>query len=346
MKLLWIGSPFFCPVLQNALNTFAKNGQTWEVISHNFEELQIYDWNALCALANGEPDVLVVADKSRPPFVIGMERFPCLTVFYCVDSHIHSWYPFYAQGFDICLLSLSGHKPLFEGNFLPSSRIWPSPAFAKENDRPNIDGSLVPEWDVVFVGNVDKEKTPQRARFLHELQQKIPGLMVMRGNYRLLYPRARLVLNFCEFGDLNFRVFEALGCGAALVTPYVGHGFARMFTEGKDLLCYDAKSPDDAARVIGKALENERMRQELATCGLATVDAGHRSRHRAESFAQRLFELAPDRATMKRLVQNRCANAQLAHASYLKILYLLLADSMEVPALREVYLDAARDKRP
>lgn len=340
MKLLWIGSPFFCPVLQESLNAFAKNGQSWEVIFHNFEDPRIYDWNALCSLAKGEPDVLVVADKSRPPFVVGMENFPCLTVFYCVDSHIHSWYPYYAQGFDACLLSLSDHKPLFKGSFLPPERVWPSPAFAKEHDRPGKSDSE-PEWDVLFVGNVDKEKTPRRARFLRELQQKIPGLVVTRGNYRLLYPRARLVLNFCEFGDLNFRVFEALGCGSALVTPYVGHGFARMFTEGKDLLCYDAEKPDEAARVIRTALENEPMLKGLAASGLQKIDSGHRSRHRADTFTKRLFTLASDKTTIATVTRTRRADARRIRATYLKILYLLLAESLELPALREAYLRAA-----
>ena len=95
-KLLWLGSPFFSGALSDC---------GWEVRVHNFEEIAVFAWEDLVRLAGWEPDVLVVADKSRPPFVLGMEAFPCLTLFYAVDTHIHSWYPWYAQGFDACLVT-------------------------------------------------------------------------------------------------------------------------------------------------------------------------------------------------------------------------------------------------
>ena len=61
-KLLWIGSPFFS-------SSLAQFG--WDVVVHNFEEPYFYTWPDMVRLNNGvPPDVVVVADKSRPPFVL------------------------------------------------------------------------------------------------------------------------------------------------------------------------------------------------------------------------------------------------------------------------------------
>ena len=68
-RLLWIGSPFFCQSLRSC---------GWQDVAlHNFEDARVFCWEELVRLAGFIPDVLVVADKSRPPFVLGMERFPC-----------------------------------------------------------------------------------------------------------------------------------------------------------------------------------------------------------------------------------------------------------------------------
>ena len=87
-RLLWIGNPFFCRSLRQC---------GWDAVAtHNFETPQAYGWDDLCRLAGFTPDVLVVADKSRAPFVLGVEKFPCLTIFYSVDAHIHAWQALYA----------------------------------------------------------------------------------------------------------------------------------------------------------------------------------------------------------------------------------------------------------
>ena len=180
-KLLWIGSPFFS-------SSLAQFG--WEVVVHNFEEPYVYTWPDIVRLNNGvPPDVLVVADKSRPPFVLGMESFPCLTVFYCVDSHIHAWYPKYAQAFDVCLLSLRDDVPRFANMRLPLKRILNTPAFAKMNDMPREAEKI---HDILFVGKVDPDTMPGRFAFLYALKELIsPDLCIFRRLHRLFgqWPR-------------------------------------------------------------------------------------------------------------------------------------------------------------
>lgn len=328
-RLFWIGSPFFSSALSAC---------GWDVCAHNFEHTAVFGWDEIRTIAGWEPDVVVVADKSRPPFVVGMERFPCLTVFYCVDSHIHSWYPQYAQGFDICLMSLRDHMGSMCGEFLPRERIWWSPAFAKDEDQP---GQYAPRWDALFVGTVHPETTPKRHALMRTLQSAFPGLHVTRGNYRDLYPKARLVLNHCEAGDLNFRVFEALGCGACLLTPDVGHGQDQLFTAGVDLLTYPADAPDTAAAILKAmqhALSDEGAMRRMAASGLAKINAEHRAQHRAQAFTRRIRSLEG-----AALVARRMENARAIRTRALRLIYLLLAESVASPVLKGAYLAAASD---
>lgn len=349
-KILWIGSPFFAHEL-------VKCG--WDLYFYNFEDTRVFYWQDLVEIADGPPDVLIVADKSRPPFVLGMENFPCLTVFYCVDSHIHSCYPYYAQGFDVCLVSLKDHIPRFQNLALDNSRILHTPPFAKSGDLPPPDQlwsgeEAITAWrdrerDLLFVGNVDPETTPERKQFMENLLELVPGLQVMRGNYRELFATAKVVLNYSELGDLNFRVFEALGCGACLLTPMVEHGFGDMFRPGRDLFTYEMKSWDDAAAQFEQIIQKPQACLSAAKSGLAKVNKYHRAINRAEALTNYLLNLGSSgkgrgyshgRLMFQDITGLRLARVREIHYRYLRIIYLLLADNIDDPYLKEAYFKA------
>lgn len=330
-RLLWIGSPFFCHSLRDC---------GWQHVAfHNFEEPRVFCWDDLVRIAGFVPDVLVVADKSRPPFVLGVEDFPCLTVFYSVDSHIHAWQTMYAQAFDACLVSLADHLERFAGPFLPAERVWWSPAFAHEEDQPVPDCER--RWDCLFVGNVNAAM-PRRSAFLKDLGERLPGLHVQSGDYRALYPQARVLLNHCERGDLNFRVFEALGCGGCLVTPRIGHGFGKLFVDGEHLVAYAPGDAGDAHYRIIFLLENPEIMDYIRATGLAEVNARHRARHRAEAFTDHLCDVWMQGAD--ELVARRRQQAAAVRANCLRIPYLLWANEVPQPALKAAYLEAANGR--
>ena len=100
---------------------------------------EVYTWERILTLTGGEPPEAVVAgDLSGPPFILGVENFPCLTVFYSVDAHIHAWHPAYAQGFDLCLVSLKERTGDFCTGRLSSVRIIWSPPYARDDARPPV----------------------------------------------------------------------------------------------------------------------------------------------------------------------------------------------------------------
>lgn len=344
--LLWIGNPFF----QADMERYG-----WRVLFRLPRDGEYFTWNDCLELAGGAPDALLVADTSRPPFVLGVERFPCLTLFYAVDTHIHSWMPLYGQAFDACLISLRDHIPLFAGQRLPEDRLWWSPPYAP--NTPDEFFTAPKDWDCLFVGSVDPARTPLRRHFLDRLSELIPALAVKFGDFTRLYPATRLTVNICEHGDLNFRVFESLGCGAALVTPAVAHGLADLFTPGRDLLTFDApfwkegrplsdeqartlgaQAAENAAPLIRSLLTDPTRCEALARAGWDEVNRRHRARHRAEALARHLESLPPN------LPRQRHAEADAVRDRYLRLMYLLWGESLPDSPLRTAYLRAARGK--
>jgi len=126
--MVWLGNPYF----HEALRRFR-----WRVIYRPCPPGTVQSWPDILSLTKGQsPDAVVAADFSGPPFLLGMENFPCLTVFYSVDTHIHSWHPAYAQGFDLCLVSLPDRVQSFYTGRLRPERIAWSPPYAPDDARP------------------------------------------------------------------------------------------------------------------------------------------------------------------------------------------------------------------
>lgn len=328
-RLAWLANPLFAGALADIL---VPHG--WEVCIRHIAPGRFLAWDDLVALFDFTPDALVYGDKSLAPFLLGLEHAPCPTVFCCIDSHIHTWYPLYAQAFDLCGVSLRDHLPRFSDIRLrPAQLLW-SPPFAGPDDVPR---EAVKILDMVFVGKDDPVLTPVRNVLLSRLRRRFPGFVSCTGNFRTIFPTARLVLNIAEGGDMNYRLFEALGCGCCLVTPRIGHGQETLFTDGEDFFVYDQESFEGLCARIEELLADTARCEKVAAHGLATIDAGHRAIHRARAFAD-WFLSQP----LEQLVAIRHAQAEIIHRDILKPLYLHWAEAMtDTPAAR-IYLEAAR----
>jgi hypothetical protein len=298
------------------------------------EPPQILSHDDVVRLAGFDPEVVVYSDKSGPPPLAGLERFPCLTVFYCVDSHIHSWYPDYARAFDLCAVSLKDHVPRFASRLGPERVLW-LPPFPRLEDRPMPAEKV---HDMIFVGKVDPALTPRRHAFLAELKRLLPGLHVTKGAYRELFPTGRLALNVAEGGDLNFRVFEALACGACLVTPEVGHGQDELFTPGEHLFTYPSMDVRAVADLAAGLLADEPRRERAAAAGEALVRAAHRPEHRAAA----LLDFIDGHAPFTGLIQTRLEHARTLFDTVLRPLYLHWAEALRPSPAADAYLAMGR----
>jgi hypothetical protein len=393
--LVWLGNPFFSSSLA---------GSGWRVLNAPYSPGGMYTPEDILDLTGGDmPDALLAADASVPPYLLGMEDLPCLTLFYSVDAHIHSWQPVYARGFDLCLVSLKEYLPLFAGNghdvaspparmdnVLPAARMdgalppvcagisAPAPAGNRQDAAPDPQPARVaaaepstplrtkagnvfyfpphvqdahrppepaPEkdLDMVFVGTLDPLLAPQRCAFIAELKEKFPSLHIAQGTFADLYARAKLILNECSRGELNFRVFEALGMGGCLLTPDIGPSLTELFTPGKELFTYPPYAVGPLLALAERLLDDAALREKTAAAGLAAVDAGHRASHRAKALAD-IFQDLFSSGRAAEMVVARLRNAPLIRKYFLRPLYLHHAETIGVDFLRDRYLEAAKKR--
>lgn len=310
-KIFWTGSPYFAEDLSDC---------GWEeVCIHSPEGKKFYSWQDIKQIAGFEPDVVVVAADGSQQAVLGMEDFPCLTVFYSAKSHIHSWHFQYAQAFDACLVSLRNNLEKFASEYLGPEKIWWSPAFARNDDQPSP--GIAKTADCIFVGTNDPRILPRRASFLRELSGLIPRMQILNGDYRELFPSGRVLLNQSEHGDLNFRVFEAMGCGGCLVTPRIGNGLDKLFVDGEHMVAYCPHDAGDAAYRIRFLLEHPDICEHIAAEAFEKINAAHRSIHRAQSFTDHMCDLAM--TDPGEIVNTRRKNASAIRKKYLAPLYEL-----------------------
>jgi hypothetical protein len=337
-KIIWAGNTFFAPCLKDLGH---------EIFYIQYVPGSVLRWDELLAAAGcSSPDLFVLGDASVPPFILGVEAFPCLTAFYCVDSHIHSWYPRYAQAFDLCLVSLKDHLPSFsseKGMRLPQDRVVWCPPYELRKITDREQASCLPkEWDLLFVGKADVAINPERVLFFQKLKDLIPYFFWQSGDFRKFFPKSRLILNHCIAGDLNFRVMEALACGSCLITPRIRHGLQELFTDEVDLFLYDQNNLEALAELVKKLLQNPALCARVAASGLKKVNNRHLGGHRA-LLLHAILQGFIRGNTAEQLVRERLMQKDTLHAQYLRLIYLLFAESMENPGLRRAYLAAAQN---
>jgi len=324
--IAWFGREYFA----GSLRALGRR-----LLVHSHHKPRLFTWENVLSVCGEAPQVLVLGDRSHPPPFLGLENYPCMTVFFSVDSHIHAWHPLYAQAFDACLVALKDDLPNYvQGRLGPERLLW-TPAYAL--DPENMPWTPAePEWDVLFVGAVNPETTPGRVGFLKDLGGVLPGLEVQKGDFLKLFPRGKVILNVAERGDLNYRVFEALAMGKPLLTPRTGNGLLDLFEDGVHLLTY---APGDAADCAAKArwlLDHPDQAEAMGRAGKKLVDEKHRARHRAAAFSAFLDE---------RLAEGNAERLSLAgtlHESVLKPLHLHFAEVSTDPAFSRAYLADAR----
>lgn len=174
--------------------------------------------------------------------------------------------------------SLFDHVIVYHRNHLnaycdrqPGTAHWIP--YACDTDRVR-DMGVARDIEVAFVGRL---YTRERRRIVRALtaagysmteprtyrQDEIPGI----------YSRARIVIDLPPGDYIPFRVFEAMSCGAMLLTRRMPSGIEELFREGEHYEAFDTEREllDKVARYV----RDDEGRARIAACGHAEVQQRH-----------------------------------------------------------------------
>ncbi|MBK8013071.1 MAG: glycosyltransferase family 1 protein [Deltaproteobacteria bacterium] len=142
--------------------------------------------------------------------------------------------------------------------------------------------------DVLFVGNV----TPRRRQLLDRMNASIRVTQTNAYAQQMvdLFNRARIVLNIHaeEALDTETRIFEALGCGAFVLSERLS--VESPFIDGHHLV--EADSIESLIEKARHFLQANEQRATIAQQGYEEAQAKHTYTHRAQEIAQVLVESA------------------------------------------------------
>lgn len=149
------------------------------------------------------------------------------------------------------------------------------------------------DLDVAFVGSTDSIWAPRR-RLLERIARRYRtnDFFAPRCAFEEIagiYNRARIVVHLPIFNALNPRVFEAMGCGALLVTGRADNRLESLFADGTHLVTFGDE--DEAIATIDHYLAHEDERTRIARAGCEEV-------HRSHTYAER-FRGLPERLTSR-----------------------------------------------
>lgn len=176
-----------------------------------------------------------------------------------IDTHVsHDRHLEYAKNFDVVFLAISKFVPKFKELLGEERAFWLPLCWPYRSDAIHRNYSLI-DCPVSFVGRwKELEKWfPERAWYIGKLKERLgPNFYAVTDYQNMLsiVKRSKVSFNYCIAGDLNFRVFEVLGCGTELVTNDVPdlhkiHGLAEKLTIYKDI--------DDLLEYIYRLLGND-----------------------------------------------------------------------------------------
>ena len=226
-------------------------------------------------------DLALFCDESQLPPWSRVGELPVPTVWYAVDTHIHGvWHQEWQALYDVVLVAQKSKLPTYEARRTHGPVRW-CPLFGDHQRlRPP---ARQRSSEVVFVGNLNAAVNPDRVAFFQALQ-RLTTVSVRQGDYAELYGECSIGLNQSLDGELNFRNFEVLASGSALLTEVDLDGMADCLHEGRHFLAYERGNAEDCARVIETMLAEPARVEALRFRGYEEVLSNHLDIHRVDQI--------------------------------------------------------------
>ncbi len=273
-----------------------------------------------------KPDALFCCADGNMPQLLDPENAPWPSVRYSIDTYCNPWHIPYSNGFDTTLVAQKDYVELFSSEAIPAR--W-FPLFYPLLVEP-VGDFASRDIPVAFVGTLGHKNNPDRAPFLKAFRSLHP-LVAVSGDYKPIFTRSRIVLNQTAASEVNFRCFEAMACGAALLTETCGNGLNDLFVAGEEILpTYPRNDARAAALIAARALAQPEALAAIAQAGSRAVAQHHTDTARAVSLTQILAEMCAQQTHKERLEQSLEQRTELVRASY-----GMLASELSDPQLQE-----------
>lgn len=220
---------------------------------------------------SSKPDLIVLAESSHDPLIFptGLDKVKFPVAWWGIDTHFNfRWHKELAKCVDYSFLAMKQYVnpiKLYSGK----NNIHWLPLCADETIHHNK--NITRDIHCSFVGNLDgKRKT------LFEKYKKEFNIQLYTGKtpeeINEIYNHSIMVINVAARNDLNMRVFEAMACGALLVTQFIPDGLLELFTPGKHLLTHHI---NDTKIIVNQYLKEREKGAEIAAAGNREVMEKH-----------------------------------------------------------------------
>lgn len=260
------------------------------------------------------PDAVLYVDNGNLPLVLDPYTIPCPTVYYSIDTYCNPWHVPYAHTFDLVCVAQKDFVPLFREDG-QDARWLPLFCMQQGEGRPFAERQV----PISFVGTLEHKNNPDRKPFLEAFNSLLP-LRFHCGDFRPVFTDSKIVLNQTAFSEINFRCFEAMALGAALLMEKCENGMDELFSPGENILpAYPRNNAAEAARIAAIYLKRPRALAEIAANGRHLVI----TRHDAASRARTLLEMIDGlRAAQKHCLRLGAAQNFHGHA---RVAFAMLA---------------------
>lgn len=285
-------------------------------------------WARVESLLAGQgfvPDLLLYVDNGNLPLLLEPECAPCPSIWYSIDTYCNPWHMAWAHGFDASLVAQKDFVHLFSSEGVDAQ--W-FPLFCDGLEAEQDFAAR--DIPVAFVGTVGHRNNPGREPFLRAFRSRHP-LVMLSGQFTPIFLRSRIVLNQTAFAEVNFRCFEAMACGAALLMEQCDNGLLDIFTPDVDILPpYTRGDAAMAADIAARYLAQPDRLAGIAARGYALVGRKHSVHARAGEILALAARLHDTAAHEKRL-QDRAQARRFVRTSF-----GIIASDLQDPTRNEI----------
>ena len=239
-----------------------------------------------------KPDLFLWIESGVQYPVEGLADLACPKACYLIDTHIDKGSDHrveahleWARPFDYVFLAQRTYLQRFLDSGL--NAYWLPLAADPEIHQ---DQRIERVHSVGFVGSLNQER---RVALLERLQTTHTTHIerCFLQDMARVFSSSKIVFNNALNNDLNMRVFEAMACGALLLTdPAPGSGLEHFFKDGEHLAIY--REDSEILELADRWLANPGEREALSKAGQAEVLAHHTYDHRVVLMETILFQQA------------------------------------------------------